>query len=249
MAILAGRVALITGGGSGIGAASAHLLARHGAKIVIGNRRVERGQAVAAAICADGGSAIFQATDVTDAAAVAALVRLAIDTYGRLDIAFNNAGGFGTRALLADQEPALVDELLAVNVRGTFLCMKYELQHMLAQGNGVIINNASTTGLRNTNPGVAIYAAAKSAVLSLTRSAALEYAERGIRVNAVAPGRIATEMLGIAGAGEMERFAAQVPLKRLGTPDEVAEAVLWLASDAAAFVTGHILAVDGGVLA
>jgi NAD(P)-dependent dehydrogenase (short-subunit alcohol dehydrogenase family) len=242
-------VALVTGGGSGIGRATALALAQHGARVVIGNRDVARGEETVALIRSAGGEALFQPTDVADDAAVRALVARAVAAYGRLDIAFNNAGLFGPAALLAEQRDEAFAQVFDVNVRGVFQCMRAELAVMLAQGRGAIINNASTTGLRNNTPGVALYAAAKSAVISLTRSAALEYAGRGIRVNAVAPGRVRTEMLTVAAGGDPERFAAIIPAGRLGTPEEVAGAVLWLASDAASFVNGHVVAVDGGFLA
>lgn len=245
----AGRVAVITGGGSGIGRATALAFARQGARVVIGNRDEGRGEETAALVRAAGGAAHFRRTDVTRAADVRGLFDEAVARFGQFDILFNNAGTFGPIAHLADHDDDALDPVLATNVTGVFLGMKYALARMLPQGHGVIVNNASTTGARNATLGVSLYAAAKSAVISLTKSAALEYATRGVRINAIAPGRIATEMLAIAGGGQPERFAATLPMKRLGTPEEVADAVLWLASDASSFVTGHILAVDGGFLA
>lgn len=245
----AGATVLITGGGTGIGRATALAFARQGAWVVIGNRDERRGAETVAQIEAAGGTALFLPTDVTRPADVERLVRTGVTTFGRIDVLFNNAGTFGPLGLLAEQDADALDLVLQTNVRGVFLGMKYAIAQMLEQGGGAIVNNASTTGARNATLGVSLYAAAKAAVISLTRSAALEYAERGIRVNAVAPGRIATEMLTHAGGGNPERFAATLPMRRLGTPEEVAEAVLWLASDAAAFVTGHVLAVDGGFLA
>jgi len=246
--MLNGKVALVTGGGSGIGYATAMALAKNGAAVVIGNRRVEAGQKAAADIQAAGGTAIFQQTDVTQPKQVQSLVDLAVSEFGRLDIAFNNAGGFGPVAPLAQQEDADFDRIFEVNVKGVFLCMKAQIRQMLKQGSGVIINNASTTGIRNMTHGVSLYAASKSAVISFTKSAAIEYAQQDLRINAVVPGRIDTDMLRSADQ-DVSRFAADLPMKRVGQPEEVADAVVWLASDHASFVTGHLLAVDGGFLA
>ena len=191
--MLNGKVALVTGGGSGIGYATALTLAQNGAVVVIGNRRVEAGQKAAANIQAAGGTAIFWQTDVTKTEQVQSLVDLAVSEFGRLDIAFNNAGGFGPVAPLGQQADADFDRIFEVNVKGVFLCMKAQIGQMLKQGSGVIINNASTTGIRNMTHGVSLYAASKSAVISFTKSAAIEYAQQGLRINAVVPGRIDTD--------------------------------------------------------
>lgn len=246
--MLNGKVALVTGGGSGIGYATALALAQNGATVVIGNRRVEAGQKVVDDIQSAGGTAIFQQTDVTQPEQVQSLVDLAVSEFGRLDIAFNNAGGFGPVAPLGQQADADFDRIFEVNVKGVFLCMKAQIGQMLKQGSGVIINNASTTGIRNMTHGVSLYAASKSAVISFTKSAAIEYAQQGLRINAVVPGRIDTDMLRSA-SQDVSRFAADLPMRRVGQPKEVADAVVWLASDHASFVTGHLLAVDGGFLA
>jgi NAD(P)-dependent dehydrogenase (short-subunit alcohol dehydrogenase family) len=244
-----GRVALVTGGTSGIGRAAARVLAAHGARVVVAGRRRADGEETVAQIRRDGGHAAFKATDVTRGDEVADLVRFAVATFGRLDIAFNNAGYQERRALLAEQPDEAFDTVFGTNVRGLYYCLKYEIAHMREAGGGVIINNASVSGVRNPNPGLALYSASKSAVISLTRSAALEYAAHRIRINAVAPGRVRTDMLLGSGIDDMARVAASLPLGRLGEPDEVAAAVLWLASDAASFVAGHTLHVDGGFLA
>jgi NAD(P)-dependent dehydrogenase (short-subunit alcohol dehydrogenase family) len=174
------------------------------------------------------------------------MVEAAVDRFGRLDIAFNNAGHQERRALLADQTDAVFETVLATNLRSVFHAMQAEIPIMLRQGAGVIVNNASVTGVRNAYPGLALYAASKAAVIALTRAAALEYAPQGIRINAVSPGRIETPMMLASGVADMSAVAAGLPARRLGRPEEIAEAVLWLASDAAAFVIGHNLCVDGG---
>ncbi|MGQ3032174.1 MAG: SDR family NAD(P)-dependent oxidoreductase, partial [Ferrovibrionaceae bacterium] len=165
-----------------------------------------------------------------------------------LDIAFNNAGFQERRAELAAQPEAVYDAVFDVNVRGLFLAMKAQIPLMLARGGGVIVNNASVSGLRNPNPGLSLYAASKAAAVSLTRSAAMEYAPRGVRINAVSPGRVETPMMLASGIADMSAVAAGLPIRRLGTPEEVAEAVLWLASPQSGFVVGHNLCVDGGFM-
>jgi NAD(P)-dependent dehydrogenase (short-subunit alcohol dehydrogenase family) len=244
-----GKTAIVTGGGSGIGRATALALAQHGARVVVAGRRAPLCEETVELIRATGGKGACRPTDIRVPSEAAALVRFAVDTFGRLDIAFNNAGYQEPRALVAEQPDDLMDVVFATNVRGLWLCMKHEIAQMLQTGGGVIVNNASVSGIRNPNPGLALYSASKSAAISLTRSAALEYAARNIRVNAVAPGRVVTDMMLASGIDDMAKVAAALPLKRMGEPEEVAEAVVWLASDAASFVVGQILGVDGGFLA
>lgn len=244
-----GKVALVTGGGSGIGRASALALAERGARVIVAGRRASFCEETVAMIRAAGGHATCRRADVTVSADVAGLVRFAVDTFGRLDIAFNNAGHQEPRAALADQPEETFEAVFATNVKGIYLCMKYEIAWMLTTGGGVIINNASVSGIRNPNPGLALYSASKSAVISMTTSAAMEYAARNIRINAVAPGRVVTEMMLRSGIDDMTKVAEGLPLRRMGRPEEVAHAVVWLASDAASFVVGHTICVDGGFLA
>lgn len=246
---LRGKVAVVTGGGSGIGRAAAVVFARRGVRVVIGNRREALGQQTVDLIKDVGGEAVFHKTDVSNAGEVRALIQRAVDTYGQLDIAFNNAGVLGAVGALSQQDEANFDCVFSINVKGVFLSMKYEIEQMLKQSGGTIVNNISIHGFRSVMPGFSIYTATKHAVVALTKAAALEYARSGIRINAVAPGPTRTDMLINAAGGNPEPFAAALPMKRLGTPADVANAALWLCSDAAAFVTGHVLAVDGGFLA
>ena len=244
-AAFSGKRVLVTGATSGIGRATALAFARAGAAVVISGRDAARAAEVVAAA---EGALTFLTADLTDPAAVTALVDSAADHLGGLDIAFNNAGFQERRALLADQPAETYDTVFDTNLRAVFLAMQAEIRTMLAAGGGVIVNNASVSGLRNPNPGLALYSASKAAVLSLTRSAAMEYAGEGIRINAVSPGRVETPMMLAAGVGDRATVAAGLPAGRLGRPEEVAEAVLWLASGQAAFVYGHNLCVDGGFL-
>jgi NAD(P)-dependent dehydrogenase (short-subunit alcohol dehydrogenase family) len=245
----ANKTALLTGATSGIGQATALAFARGGANVAILGRNVARGRDVVAACEAVGGHAVFIAVDVTVPEQLRSAVARTCEQFGGLDIAFNNAGLQERRAAVADQPDAVFDAVFATNVRAIFHAMKAEIAAMVPAGRGVIINNASVSGVRNPNPGLALYAASKAAVVSLTRSAAIEYAPRGIRINAVSPGRVETPMMLASGIADMSAVAASLPARRLGKPDEVAEAVVWLASDAASFVVGHNLCVDGGFLA
>lgn len=247
---MAGLVCLVTGGGSGIGRATACRMATEGAAaVVIAGRRVTEGEDAAAACRAAGADACFLRTDVTQEAEVARVVTETVTRFGRLDVAFNNAGYQERRAPVEAQGNDVYDTVFDANVRAVFLCLRQQIPVMAAQGGGRIVVNASVSGVRNPNPGLALYAASKAAVISLVRSAAMECAPRGIRINAIAPGRVVTDMMLRSGVGDMEAVAAGLPLRRMGRPEEVAEAVVWLASDAASYVVGHVLAADGGFLA
>ena len=245
-----GKVVLVTGAASGIGRGVAVAFGLQGAKVVLADVS-EVGEDVADVIRQAGGEAVFVHCDVGKAAEVEALVAAAVDRYGRLDCAFNNAGIEEETQRLADSDEALFDRMMAVNVKGVWLCMKHELRQMLAQGAGAIVNTASVAGLVGA-PRHAIYAASKHAVVGLTRSAAAEYGKKGIRVNAVCPGVIRTPMLERALERDPSWEAALVglhPFGRLGEVEDVVAAVLWLCSDACGFLTGQALAVDGAMTA
>jgi NAD(P)-dependent dehydrogenase (short-subunit alcohol dehydrogenase family) len=248
---VAGKVAVVTGGSSGIGRATALIFAGEGAKVVVADVVVEGGEETVRLINAAGGEAIFVKTDVSQPAEVEAMVKKAVDAYGRLDCAFNNAGIEGVIQPTVDYSEAHWDRVIAINLKGVWLCMKAELQQMLKQGGGAIVNTASVAGLVGL-PGFSAYVAAKHGVNGLTKTAALEYAKAGIRVNAVCPGAIRTPMLERAvraNPGSEEQFVAVEPIGRMAAPAEVGEAVVWLCSDAASFVTGLPMAVDGGWVA
>jgi NAD(P)-dependent dehydrogenase (short-subunit alcohol dehydrogenase family) len=243
-----GKVVLVTGGGSGIGRAAACAFARRGAFVVVAGRREAQGQETVALIEAAGGSGRFVKADVTSAAEIEHLHQVVARHSGRLDVAFDNAGYQEPRALIAEQDPGLFDRVFDTNLRSAYLCLQHQLR-LMAESGGAIVLNASVSGLRNPNPGLALYSASKAAVISLMRSAAIEYAGKGIRINAVAPGRVVTDMMLSSKIMDMQAVAASLPLKRMGRPEEVAEAVVWLASDAASFVVGHVLCADGGFMA
>ena len=247
---MTGKLCLVTGGGTGIGRAAALKMAGEGAAAVVIAGRREAEIEAAAAACRDlGAEAIAVRTDVTREDDVERLVKTVLDRYGRLDAAFNNAGVQERRAPVEQQDARVYDEVFDGNVRSVFNCLRHQLPAMFARGQGRIVVNASVSGVRNPNPGLSLYSASKAAVISLIRSAAMEAAPRGVSINAVAPGRVVTDMMLRSGVGDMASVAAGLPLKRMGQPEEVAEAAIWLLSDAASYVVGHVLATDGGFLA
>jgi NAD(P)-dependent dehydrogenase (short-subunit alcohol dehydrogenase family) len=246
-----GKVALITGGGSGIGRATALLFGREGAKVVVADYDPEGGERTIKAIREAGGTAVFQAADVSNPQDVDALMHKVVESYGRLDCAFNNAGIEGQTAETPDCTLDNWNRVIAINLTGVFLCMKYEIPLMLRHGGGAIVNTASAAGLVGLS-GASAYVAAKHGVAGLTKTAALEFAQKGIRVNAVCPGYIRTPMVerGLdKGLFSEEQIFATEPMHRMGKANEIAEAVLWLCSDASSFVTGLPMPVDGGYVA
>ncbi len=249
-----GKVVIVTGATSGIGRCAAGMFAAAGAKVVLAGRRREQGEAAAAAIRAAGGEAGFVRTDVSDSASVARLVAATLETHGRLDCAFNNAG-IGGDAMLptAEHSEANWDAVMNVNLKGIWLCMKYQIPAMLKNGGGAIVNNSSAYGLTASTVGHAPYAASKHGVIGLTKTAAVEYAGQALRINAVCPGWTHSELVDPALAAMPQQMATlirnDVPMDRVAAPEEIARTVLWLCSDDASFITGHALSVDGGWLA
>lgn len=244
-----GKVALVTGGSFGIGRAAAIAFAKEGAKVVIADW-VEDHETLHT-IQAGGGDAIFIKCDVSSDESVRTMVDKTIAQYGRLDYAFNNAGVEGISAPTHECTNENWDKTIGINLKGVWLCMKYEIPHMMKQGKGAIVNNASIAGLVGF-VNIPAYVASKHGILGLTKNAALEYAKSNIRVNAVCPGVIKTAMIDrFTGKDEAveKQFESMEPVGRMGKPEEVAQAVIWLCSDAASFVTGHPMAVDGGWVA
>jgi len=248
---LRGKVAIITGGTSGIGRDASVLFAKSGAKVVVAGRREAEGQETMGLVRAAGGDGIFVKTDVAKTADVQALVDKTVQKYGRLDIAFNNAGIEGAWIPIVDQPEEDWDRTININLKGVWLCLKYEIRQMLKQGGGGAICNMSSVAGWIGSAGAATYCASKHGVIGLTKSAALENATRGIRVNAVCPAVIETPMgERIFGAPDMKAYATGLhPIGRFGKPMEIAEAVVWMCSDQASFMTGQSLILDGGFLA
>ena len=247
-----GKVALVTGAASGIGRACAQAFAREGARVVVADVDVDRGAETVRLIQAADGEGMFCRCDVSQPAEVEALFKTLLQAYGRLDYACNNAGIGGTTALTADYPAEIWNRVLAINLTGAWLCMKYEIPQMLKQGGGSIVNMASILGTVGFAAASA-YVTAKHGLIGLTKTAAIEYATQGIRVNAVCPGFIYTPMLEQAGMAEGTDLYATIanlhPIKRLGKPEEVAQVVTWLCSEAASFITGDAVLVDGGYVA
>ena len=246
-----GKVALVTGGGRGIGRASALAFAREGAKVAVADVLAEEAGETVKMIYEIKGEAIFIKTDVSLSADVKHLVDQVIATYGRLDCAHNNAGVLGTSCRMTEYEEAVWDRVMNVNLKGVWLCMKYEIPQMVKYGGGAIVNTASTFGLVGS-PNRTAYVASKHGIVGLTRAAALEFAKDHIRVNAVCPGVIRTPIIDQAIADDPQRekwLLERHPIGRMGTPADIAEAVVWLCSDASSFVTGLAMTVDGGYTA
>lgn len=241
---LAGQIAIVTGASRGIGAVSARAFARAGAAVVLGARDEPAITQVAQEIQAAGGQAHAVGTDVSDPASVKHLVERTLETHGRLDVAFNNAGATHMPARLAEITLEDFERCISVNLAGVFVAMKYEIAAMLDTGGGAVVNMSSTAGV-NGAPGMGAYAASKHGVIGLTRTAAIDYADSAIRVNAIAPGPILTEKIAKLPDSVREQISRSVPMGRLGDPQEVAAAAVWLCSDQASFITGATLPIDG----
>jgi NAD(P)-dependent dehydrogenase (short-subunit alcohol dehydrogenase family) len=250
---LDGKVALVTGAASGIGRATALTFAREGAKLVVADMNEDGGQQTVHMITENGSEAMFVQVDVTSASQIEAMISKTLETYGRLDCSFNNAGTEGTTMVSTiDYKEEDWNRVLSINLTGVWLCMKYEITQMLKQGGGAIVNTASVAGLVGSRGAGSAYAASKHGVVGLTKTAALEYAKQGVRVNCVCPGVIRTPMMErmLTRNPELEQqYIAAEPIGRLGLPEEIAESVVWLCSEAASFVTGHTMTVDGGMVA
>jgi NAD(P)-dependent dehydrogenase (short-subunit alcohol dehydrogenase family) len=242
---MSGKVALVAGASKGIGAATAVAFAAAGAAVVLGARDTAALKSVASGIEARGGRALAVGTDVTDTGSMRHLVDQALAAFGRLDAAFNNASAGPMPAPLADIDPSEFDVGIATNIRGTFLGMKFQIPAMLRSGGGAIVNMASIAGVNGT-ASLAAYVAGKAGIIGLTKVAALDYADQGIRVNVVAPGPILTYHIEAAGPQAQRGAAMSTPMRRIGSTAEVAQAVLWLCSEQSSFITGTVLPIDGG---
>lgn len=247
---LAGKVAIVTGASRGIGAATARLFAREGAAVVLAARSKGEMASIVDEIKAEGGEALAIETDAASAISIESTVKRTLEVYQRLDIAVNNAGIAGGNRPLIETPEEVFDRVIAVNLKGVFLALKYEIPAMLASGGGAIVNMSSTVGLVGTQAGIAPYTASKHGVVGLTKAAALEYARQNIRVNAIAPGTTRTSVneQWIDNEQIRQRIISGIPLGRVAQPDEIAEAALWLCSDGASYLTGVILPVDGGYI-
>ena len=244
-----GKVALVTGGSAGIGRATAIAFAAEGARVAIAARRASESDETVKLITAAGGEALFVQTDVSNPEQAERMVMTIVDRWGRLDCAFNNAGVIGTPFVSTpNYDPQNWDQVIAINLTGVFLCMKYEIPAMLASGGGSIVNMSSVAGQIGGPVGIAYYAS-KHGVIGATKAAAIEFSAKGIRVNAVCPAVIETEMADAFPPESRPTLIAAHPIGRFGRPEEVAQSVLFLCSDKASFITGHALAVDGGLLA
>jgi NAD(P)-dependent dehydrogenase (short-subunit alcohol dehydrogenase family) len=244
-----GKVALVTGAASGMGLATAQAFAEAGAAVVLADFREDAVKISAQKLAGSGHRAIAVRSDVSDDLQVAAMVDYTVAEFGRLDAAFNNAGVMARIAPTADSTREEWDRVIGINLRGVWSCMKYELRQMQNQGSGAIVNNASVGALTG-NPGIGSYIASKHGVVGLTRTAALEYIKHGVRVNAVNPGLIDTQIARDVVSGDEQAYndiAKHVPIGRAGTPEEIASVVLWLCSPGASYVVGHALTVDGGM--
>jgi NAD(P)-dependent dehydrogenase (short-subunit alcohol dehydrogenase family) len=244
------KVALITGGSSGIGRAAAQLFSREGAKVVIADTNVEGGEETVRSINDAVGEALFVRTDVSKSADVEALIKKIIDIYGQLDCAYNNAGILGDVISIVDHTEESWNRVLETNLKGTWLCMKYEIPPMLERGSGSIVNTTSTTGLFIGGKYRSAYSASKAGIVSLSKVAALEYAEYGLRINVICPSArtpMMEQFFELNPEAEAD-FTAQMPMGRIFAPEEIVEGALWLCSDASSFVTGHVLAAEGGFL-
>lgn len=246
--LLKDKIALITGAGSGIGRASAILFAREGAKVIVANRRIEKGEETVKLICDEGNEAIFIQTDVSKKDDVKILIEKIVERYKRLDCAFNCGGIGGNPAEIVDCKEEDWDEIIDINLKGTYFLMKYEIRQMLKHGKGAVVNMSSVGGVVGRVKRGA-YIATRHGVTGLTKTAAIEYSKHGIRVNAVGPASIRTDIYYNSTKGDPDKeklYASLHPIGRIGEPEEVAEAALWLCSDRSSFVMGHTLLVDGG---